>query len=239
MPWSYEILEPKLFAGIVADEIVASLNDMIDDKGSCSMALGGGGTSLEAYRLLSRPPRDSEIRWDKIRLYFTDERWTPNADCQPNSKSIGDSLLSQLKTNVPKINSVPLGGTLEECAKTYSQVVRETEKGAVINVVVVGLGEDGSVAGLYPDSSMLASGEDIYIGSVSKTLDESRITLSPSALKSADRIIAIAKGHSKSDVVKRLVDSTGDGLPANIIFESSATVTIFLDPEAASKLSRV
>ena len=67
---SIEIIEFKSFASTVADEIVASIIESINENGTVSVALSGGSTPSAVYRALTLPPRVNDVEWDKVQLFF-------------------------------------------------------------------------------------------------------------------------------------------------------------------------
>lgn len=244
MESTIEIIEPKLFSAGVADEIVASVNDCISEKGRCSLVLAGGSTPSQIYRLLARPPRVDEIEWDKLHLYWGDERWVPFDDVQSNFKMVNETWLSQLSGVQPKIHPVNTAlASPDESARDYAKVIRENEnlkEGELptFDVVLLGVGEDGHTASLFPGSDIVRQEGGIAFP-VKHPVDGSpRVTLSPDTLFSARRVLFIVKGESKADIIKRVITGTDgpDVFPATLFKKVPDRVSWFLDSGAAQKL---
>lgn len=246
MSVSTEIVEPKSFASAVADEIVASIDEILETKDRCSLVLAGGRTPSSIYRLLARPPLVNEIRWNQVDLFWGDERWVPHNHQHSNYNMVMETLLSQLGGNKPKIFAVDTAAASpQEGARKYAETIKAN---AALNpngmpkfdLVILGVGEDGHSASLFPNEAVLNTKEDIC-GVVNPPNEESpRITLTVPVFCAANRIIFIVKGESKADVVKRIIegDEPMSLLPAKFYQQASGSVTWFLDSAAAKKLDQ-
>lgn len=94
--FKFEIIDPKLFAGVAAEEIVASVQDCLSEKDRCVVALAGGSTPVSIYRDLAIPPYVDQIEWSKLDLIFGDERWVPKTDTLSNYRMATENLTSRL-----------------------------------------------------------------------------------------------------------------------------------------------
>lgn len=243
---SIEIVEERNLAPSVADEIVACIADAIDEKGSCSLVLSGGKSPSAIYRLLSRPPRVSEIDWSKVRIYWGDERWVAQDDLQSNYRLAHETLLSQLHGTIPTV--YPVNTTLaspEQSATEYEQTIRKAEgleanQLPTFDVVLLGMGEDGHTASLFPGRDFDAHDTRICIVTDHPGSDQKRITLSRRALFAATKIIFIVKGKEKSETLKRVLQDPVDqvSFPAASYRTASGDVTWFVDTAAAIQLDK-
>jgi 6-phosphogluconolactonase len=240
MTVTVEVIEPKLFAGAVADEIVASLGERIAENGSASLVLSGGSTPGEIYRALALPPRSTELEWNKVRLYLGDERWVPEDDVRSNAKLARDTLISALPTQPGKIIFVNTTlGSVEESGRDYEKRIQENEgKEPVFDLMLLGLGEDGHTASLFPHSPLLNEKDGVARAAV-HTDGSPRVTLTPKAITSARKILFIVKGASKGEAVKKALAETGSiaDCPARL-HTKAANVTWYLDTAAAAHLNR-
>ncbi|MBN8551109.1 MAG: 6-phosphogluconolactonase [Deltaproteobacteria bacterium] len=244
---SVEVIEPKLFAGAVADEIVASVRDVVDEHGRCSIVLAGGSTPSSIYRMLTKPPRVEDVDWAKITMYWGDERWVPHTDNMSNFKMTQETLLSQLPSPGPQIFPVNTALSSPEAgAEAYSKTIATQEKLAagqmpVFDIVLLGVGEDGHTASLFPKSEIIAKGSTRIAEAVKHPEDgKVRITLTPEALFKARHVFFIVKGDGKADVVKRVLEGNDPVLdvPARLYQQAADRVTFFLDSGAAQRLSK-
>ncbi|MDC0358145.1 6-phosphogluconolactonase [Oligoflexia bacterium] len=242
-----EIVEPRLLPGMVADEVIHSISDAIADRGRCSLVLSGGSSPGAIYRLLSHPPRVSEVEWDKVHIYWGDERWVPAEDNQSNFRMADETFLSHLSFPQPHVHPVDVSAaTPQASADAYADTIRELEGVSVgelpaFDVVLLGMGEDGHIASLFPGSEVLGREDGSLCHAVKQPGGEGyRVTLSKNALFSAHHVIFIVRGEQKSSIVQRVLegDEPPETLPAKFANSATGKVTWMLDSASASKLNR-
>jgi len=240
-----EIIEEKLLAGVVADEIAASIQDAVSERGECSLALAGGRTPGSIYRSLSKPPRVGEVEWDKVKIFWGDERWVAPDDTQSNYNMVRETLLSVIPQPGPKIFPIPTsGGSAADGADKYERILKEeiTDKASsvpIFDIVLLGIGEDGHTASIFPGSPVVKEKKRLVVDVTGRDGGPDRITLTPKVLFSARKIFFIARGEAKSSVVQRALegDESPDQLPARLFVHCEQQVSWFLDSSAALKLS--
>jgi 6-phosphogluconolactonase len=233
-----EIAEASVFAGVVADEIATLIAEKISEKGHCSVVLSGGKTPGTVYRHLALPPRVSDIEWDKVSFFLGDERFVPQEDVQSNFRMIRETLILPLKGKNPTCSPVNTScATAEEAAASYGKTISQFFKGKTphFDVVLLGLGEDGHCASLFPGSPALRS------ANIAEAVDAPeggvrRITLTPNILFSAGHVLFIVKGENKSQMVKRVLegDEPIEVIPARLFATSKSQVSWFLDSAAGT-----
>ena len=240
-----EIVEPKLFSGVVADELIASISDAISDHGKCSLVLSGGKTPGEIYRTMALPPRVEEVDWSKLILYWGDERFVPQHDVQSNFQTVKETLLALLPEDGPTVH--PIDTALKSAAaaaEAYEKSIRSAEKiGAqdlpVFDLVMLGVGEDGHIASIFPGSPMIKKPTGKLCSAATAPDGEiERISLTPEAIFAAKKILIIVRGESKADIVQQVLRGSESevNMPAMLYKRGGAKVTWFLDSAAAKKL---
>jgi 6-phosphogluconolactonase len=245
MNYNLEIVEPKLFAGAVADEIVACINDAIGEQGRCRVALAGGSTPGAVYRMIAKPPRVTDVEWDKVDFFFGDERWVAHSDHQSNCKMAQETLLAHIAGKHPGVFPVDTGlSTPEEGARAYAHTMREVfgiggADTPIFDLVLLGVGEDGHTASLFPGSPLVdGEGDDICAAVPHPAGDCMRVTLTPKVILAARRVTYIVTGAAKSPVVKRILqsDASVSELPATIFRNAAGKVSWFVDSPAGQGL---
>lgn len=237
-----EVIEPKSFSEAVADEIVACVQEAISERGRASLSLAGGSTPGAVYRVLGRPPRVNEIDWSKVHIYWGDERWVPHDDMQSNFKMVQETLLSNLPKPGPKVNAVNTSlSSAEESAVAYAKTIAQNEKGAsvpILDIVLLGIGEDGHTASIFPNSSVVSASGTIAHAVKHPSDGGYRVTLSPDVLFSARKILFIVNGDSKAPIMKRVLKGSESEIeiPAKLYRKAKERVTFFLDCTAAKEL---
>lgn len=245
MSLTIDQFEPKLFSGAVADEIVASVNDSLAERGVCRISLAGGSTPGAIYRMLSQPPRASEIDWSKVELFWGDERWVPRTDNQSNYKMVQETLLGGLPSQ-PKIYGVDTGLSSPEAgAEAYSATIRSAFGiGASalpeFDLVLLGMGEDGHTASLFPGSGAVNQSGLVAVAVRHPSDGGFRVTLLPDVLFGARKILFLVKGEEKAEMLQRVIEGNEppEVLPARLFEKARDRVSWLLDSRAGSKLSQ-
>lgn len=244
MSVSIEVVEPKLFAGAVADELSASLAEAIAERGSASIALAGGGTPGATYRLLALPPRVGEIEWEKVNIFWGDERFVPREDAQSNYRLVRETLLDSMPARSPRVFAIDVTApSPEQAAALYAAQIRQV-LGAppgqipVFDIVMLGVGVDGHTASLFPGSPLISDAADIC-AAVARPDGPPRVTLTPCILFAARRILFLARSEKKADIVRQVLEGgdPAEVVPARMYERAAERVTWFIDSGAARKLS--
>ena len=243
---SIETVSQKELASLVADELVASIQEVLSLKDRCSLVVSGGRTPGAAYCMLSRPPLDQEIEWDRIDLFWGDERFVPHDDDQSNYHLVHQTLLSNLKNDQPRVYPVDTSySTAEEAAQAYEKVIQEAgyHVDAIgsppFDIVMLGMGEDGHTASLFPGDPALDEVERVVVATKEPHQQMSRVTMSPRALFSSPRVYFVLFGENKASVLKRVLESDEQysTLPARLYTQAAGRVFWFVDQSAAKELS--
>ena len=236
-----EVVDTKSFASTVADELVASIGEILDEQETCSLVLAGGSTPSNTYRLLARPPRVNDIDWSKLHIFWGDERWVGKEDNQSNYRMANETFLSQI--DIPESNIHPVDTSLaspKDGAKDYEKVINETLGEETFDIVLLGVGEDGHIASLFPKDPALKK-KDALTYSVQNPNDGTdRVTISVKSILSAKKVIFLVTGDSKSDVIKTILEEEADpnDYPAKLYEQAEGSVSWFLDSAAAKKLQQ-
>lgn len=242
--YNIEIITPIKLAPVVADEIVAAINDSIEEKGICNLVLAGGKTPGGIYRLLSKPPRVSQVDWSKVRLFWGDDRYVSKDDNASNYKLVKETLLSDI--NIPEANIIAFDtsfSTSQESATEYHNRIKKVFNINSVDelrfdVTLLGIGEDGHTASIFPNSTLINENEKIACASISPAAPKDRVTLSPKALFNSKNIYFIVKGDNKAKILDRILNSeeSVQTIPAKLYEKASGKVTWFIDSEAGKFL---
>ena len=200
---------------------------LLPDKGA--VVITGGTTAADVYPLLA----DTGAVWSDLHVFFSDERCVPPDDDKSNFRMATESLLARVRpAEVHRMRGEDDPGT---AAAAYDREVR-TAAGDGFGLVLLGMGADCHVAGLYPGSPALEE-DALRCAAVNRPDGMGGLTLTPPALLSSARVILIARGDGKSEAVGRVV--RGDDPPAECpvrLFADHPDVTLLLDEGAAAAL---
>ncbi len=176
--------------------------------GRCTVALSGGGTPRRLYELLASEAYRDVVPWDLIEWYWGDERCVPPDHEASNYRMAWDLMLS--KAPVPQDNVFRMAGEAKDHARAalnYENLLRDRLPDLAFDMVLLGIGEDGHTASLFPRSTALSETERLVLhtraprGSVSPD----RLTVTLPLLSHARNILVMAAGKSKQAIVKAVV----------------------------------
>lgn len=165
--------------------LIQKLKETISQKGKAVLALSGGRSVAGFLKSLN----EEDLKWNKVDIFLIDERVVPLDDKESNYKSIKENLLTKMK---PKIHPFDLNKGLQE----YNQQFQKA--GAHFDLVVLGVGEDGHIASLFPHHKALTEKDKRYIEiNGAPKLPPKRITASPEMIKDADTVILLFVSEAK------------------------------------------
>jgi 6-phosphogluconolactonase len=190
-----------------AQFIIERAKIAIREKGSFSLVLSGGTTPVNVYKLLANEQADFE----KWHIYFGDERCFPLNHLERNSNVAESTWLSKVNILKSNIFIIPaeLGNT--EGALAYEKIL---DKNKPFDLVMLGLGDDGHIASLFPTHQWDNSKQVISVSNAPKSPSD-RISLTPSRLSNTEEVLFLISGKNKVNAFKQWKD--GVDLPANLI----------------------
>ena len=175
----------------VAEAAAAEIADVLRG-GAQSLVLAGGTTPKRCYELLA----ELDVQWGRVSVLFGDERCVPPDHPDSNYRMVKESLLDRVAPATVYRMPAELGP--DEGADAYAEVVANV---APLDLVLLGVGEDGHVASLFPGHPLLrASGLTAGIRDSPKPPPE-RVTLTLEAIRDAGRVLIIATGAGKAGAV--------------------------------------
>jgi 6-phosphogluconolactonase len=192
------------------DTILASAAQAIRERGQFHLVLAGGNTPRRAYRKLREAPAD----WPAWHIYFGDERCLAVNDPARNSLMAGEAWLDHVAIPTPQRHLIPaeLGPT--QAAEAYAEILRSVGN---FDLVLLGLGEDGHTASLFPDhewGTAPGSPDTLAVFDAPKPPPQ-RVSLSAARLSRARQVIFLVSGESKHRAVAEW--RACKGIPARAI----------------------
>jgi 6-phosphogluconolactonase len=226
-----EIVLDDIF-NFATEKFIEIANDSIAKRGRFSVALAGGSTPKELYKILATKNLD----WEKIYFFFGDERNVPIDSDESNFKMANESLLKPL--NIKQENIYRWKIELEDVkkiAEDYSEKVNSF--GKIFDLILLGMGNDGHTASLFPHTKALHETEKIAVENWVEKLNAWRFTLTFPTINDARNVIFLVKGEDKSEVLQKVLE--GEFLPEEFPSQSVKPIGNLLwliDKSAASKL---
>jgi len=208
-------------AAQTVQRILQSASRAIAERKRFSIVLAGGRTLEAAYRLLVGADTD----WSRWQVYFGDERCLPTDDTERNSVMAGRALLDSVA--IPAANIHPIRAELgaQAAAGAYESVV---EAALPFDLVLLGIGEDGHTASLFPGQQHPA-GQLVHPVHNSPKPPPDRVSLSVRALSESREVLIVATGAGKRDAIRAW--QAGEAVPVGEI-GGPAPVDVLLDKAA-------
>jgi len=226
-------------AAAAAREVAQVLAAAARAHGSASMALAGGRTPRGLYRCLALDHRD-DIAWDRVHVYWGDERDVPHDDERSNYRMARESLLDHVPVRPECVHPMPaVPNEPGRAAAQYEHTLRshfDTEW-PTFDLVLLGLGGDGHTASLFPRSPALDEASRWVVATTAPVEPHGRLTLTLPVLTHSRSIFVVVSGSSKADALRcALADGPDRGCPASLLRTARSPVVWWADAQAAAKL---
>ncbi len=203
------------------------------------IALSGGSTPKKLFKVLASGFAE-KIPWERIHFWWGDERCVPPSSEHSNFKQANDFLFSQVSIPPTNIHRIKGECIPEKEALRYAGEIQESlnHRGdaPVFDIIILGLGEDGHTASIFPDRLGLLSDKSICKVSRHPLTGQERITLTGKVLNNANQVYFLVIGASKALRISEIMndDEAAKLLPAYHISPENGSLIWFLDDEAAS-----
>jgi 6-phosphogluconolactonase len=218
-----------------------------ETTGRFSLVLSGGSTPRGLYQLLAQHPYRSQVDWHKVDFFWGDERSVPPDDPRSNYRMACGAMLDQLGVPAERIHRIETERSdLHQVARDYEEEI-ERVLGQVagvgrrpphFNLFLLGMGEDGHTASLFPHTAALHETER-WVGAhdVAKLATE-RVTMTPPIINAAHFIMFLVAGASKARVLADVLQGPRDPdrYPAQLIHPLTGEVMWFVDGPASECL---
>lgn len=184
---------------------ISTCREAISTHGSFRVALSGGSTPKAIYEHLSKDPYTSQIEWDKVHLFWGDERNVPPTDPESNYKMAMDAGLGSVPIPKHQIHRMHGEDPIKEHASAYDSLLRKELSERPFDLVILGMGEDGHTASLFPQTEALTEEEQMAVANYVPQKNTWRMTLTYPTINSARQIaiyvIGASKKHTLNDVL--------------------------------------
>jgi 6-phosphogluconolactonase len=221
-----------------AEAAVGTINDAVRTAGTCSMVLSGGSTPRTLYGLLATEFR-TRIPWTQVQVFWGDERYVPPEDPHSNYRMVKETLLDHVPCPPSNIHPMPTHfQSAEAAARDYERTLRNhfVDEWPHFDLVLLGIGDDGHTASLFPGSLALAERTRWVVAAQAPVAPQSRLTLTLPALTRAAAVSVLVAGRTKAEALRHVLDGAGDWIkyPAAGIRLGTGPVIWWADREAAA-----
>jgi 6-phosphogluconolactonase len=227
----------------LAEWITSLIEETLTRKERFSLVLSGGNTPKKLHELLASPHFAERIDWQKIHVFWGDERAVPFEDSRNNARMAFDTLLN--KVNIPheQIHIMDTGLSPEAAAMEYEEELNEYFGSDVLppttfDLVLLGMGDDGHTLSLFPGEAIIHE-EKLWVNSYYlKAQDMFRITLTKNIVNRSEHIVFMISGSEKAHALHEVLEGekNPERYPAQLILPVRGELHFFIDESAASLL---
>jgi 6-phosphogluconolactonase len=233
----------------VAEHFVQGIQAAVAARGVARIALSGGNSPKPVFSLLANPnePYREAVPWDRLWVFWVDERCVPADNPDSNYGAVRDLLLS--KVPLPPERAIRIEGELkpDEAADEYESAIRghyrlEGAEVPIFDVLHLGMGPDGHTASLFPHTEALHEMGRIAVANEAPQQKQSqRVTLTWPAINAARDVFFMIDGSDKADPLGRVLRGPyePETLPSQLIQPRSGRLLFLLDRAAAANLPAV
>jgi 6-phosphogluconolactonase len=219
-----------------AELVMEQSKKAIEARGRFSLVLSGGSTPRCTYELLAAERFRTSIEWDKIHIFWGDERCVPPDDPRSNERMAREVFLDHVPVPQEQIHPIRCAGSPQQAAQDYESTLKDFfgRHDPSFDTVLLGLGEDGHAASLFPGSPALKENKRWVVAVHSGKEDFDRVTLTPVVINRASNIVFLVAGKEKARILREVTADTtvGGPLPARLIRPSIGQLVWLVDKDA-------
>ncbi len=205
-----------------------------------TLAVSGGETPKQIFEYLSQN-HSYTIDWEKVKIFWTDERCVPPGDKDSNYKMAYESFISKISIQNKNIFRIYGENDPSKEAIRYSETIKDNVQLInglpVFDLMLLGVGEDGHTASIFPNQIHLFYSNEYCVVAKHPQTFQSRITLSGKVINNSKQIAFIVTGFKKAPIIARVINNTNtQTLPAQLVLPSNGKLFWLIDSKAAQLL---
>jgi 6-phosphogluconolactonase len=227
--------DAKSLAVAAADRIVDLSHDAILHRGVFSIALSGGSTPKALFELLASEAYIKKLDWPNWEIYFGDERCVPPTHPDSNFRMASEAMLDHVPIKPEHIHRMKGEIDPQQAAKEYGQLLKEKFGEGGLDLILLGMGDDGHTASLFPGTVALDETHHRCVANFAPKQNAWRITMTAPFINRAHEVMILVSGLSKAKRVAQVLEGPRDPklLPIQLIEPSNGELIWLLDADAA------
>jgi 6-phosphogluconolactonase len=228
-----------------AQYFVEMIGEAVGGRGRARVAISGGSTPKAAFQLLADPNQHwrGAMPWDKLDLFWVDERCVPPDDAESNYRMTREALLDHVPLQPDQIHRMEGELDPRTAAARYEAELRTSFQldrtgSPRFDLVALGMGPDGHTASLFPNTEAIHEMGRLVTANHVPQKDTWRVTLTWPVINHASSVFFLIGGADKAAVLTEVLTGPRDPerLPSQLIWPSSGILTLILDKAAAALL---
>jgi 6-phosphogluconolactonase len=230
-----------------AGRFVELADGAVAARGRFTLALAGGATPRVLYSLLAGGPFSGQVDWPRAYVFWGDERCVPPEDPRSNYRLAHETLLSRVPVDPAHVFRIRGEAEPTAAAAEYERYLRQCfgpqpgqpgPPASGFDLVLLGMGDDGHTASLFPGTPPVEERERWAMPNWSSETSTWRVTLTPPVLNAARQVMFLVSGSSKAERLAEVLEGPRDPLrlPAQIVQPARGEVAWYVDQGAAARL---
>jgi 6-phosphogluconolactonase len=223
-----------------------SAQEAIETRGVFYTAISGGHTPERFYRLLAATPEVASLRWERVHVFWVDERYVPVDSDASNYKLAADAFLEKVSIPPQNVHRIPTEyEDMNDAVRAYERTIRTVfglQPGEIpsFDLIVLGMGADGHTGSLLPNAYATFDTDDlacvVYVMDSEKL---HRVTLTHPVLMAARHLVVLVSGQEKARTLKEVLTTEPDEVkyPIQVLWPVLDKIAWLVDREAAGEIS--
>ncbi len=213
---------PEDLAAGFAAIFYRKIDEMLKDKAEMNIALSGGNTPKVFFKKLAEE-YSRKIEWNRINFYWVDERCVPPDSPDSNFGNAYNTLFKFINISLSRLHRIKGEAPAEKESERYSELVKHNVPGddflPVFDIILLGIGEDGHTASIFPDQMALLTSPKLFASANHPDNHQLRITMTGKVINNAKNVYFLVTGMRKSAIVNDILhcDEKAIHYPASFI----------------------
>jgi 6-phosphogluconolactonase len=221
-------------ATAAADAFVIKVLDLLAGKPEIHVSITGGTVGILTLKMIGEHERVSEIDWDRVNVWWGDERFVDSDSADRNANQAADALLDKVDaTRLHEFPAADEGLSLDDAAQEFADHVDLVKPH--FDITLLGMGPDGHICSLFPGKPAPATGVQIIAEHDSPKPPPQRLSFTYEAINASDEVWFLIAGGDKADAVEVAFGDNPEALPVGRIRAAKQTIW-FIDSAAAAKV---
>lgn len=224
----------------LAEWITHTIETTLQKQDRFTWVVTGGNSPKLLYELLSAAPYKERINWEKMHIFWGDERAVPYADSRNNARMTFEQLLDRVPVVKAQVHVMKTDLTPEAAAADYEQLLHQyfPEDGTSFDLVLNGMGDDGHTLSLFPHTAVIHEAKAWVTSFYLAPQEMYRITLTAPIVNRAHKVAFLTFGSNKAHALQEVLKGARnvDQYPSQIIQPASGELHWFVDEAAAAGL---
>lgn len=214
------------------NQIISIGKEAIDARNGFFLALSGGSTPKKIYEKLTSSPYKEKLDWNRVHLFFGDERSCPPDDNESNYKMAMDAGFAKVGIPPSQIHRMVAEKDIEKNAEAYEALIRKRIPDEVFDLIMLGMGNDGHTASLFPGTTALTVLDKLVVANNVPQKATTRMSITYPLINKARNITFYCLGSGKKEILKKVFTDHDKRYPSSSVGTKHTPAFFLVDDQA-------